>query len=109
MNINMVQRFPAARAKRIRALYELVRSKDDWMKPVSASVDEPALFAYLPDAQRQEAREAMMRDLQEAVSLHTGEPASVFIAVNGNAIRYHVRAAGHRMPPISAVGTRAVG
>ncbi|HEY2627647.1 MAG TPA: hypothetical protein VGI57_00900 [Usitatibacter sp.] len=98
MSITTLQRFPAARAKRMRALYEMVRSKDDWTQPISAAVDEPALFAYLPDGERRAAREAMMYDLQQAVALHTGESASVFVAVNGDAIRYHVRAAGYRAP-----------
>ncbi len=109
MNTRTIQRFPAAQAKRIRALYELVRNKDDWTKPICASIDEPAVFAYLPAEQRQAAREAMMRDLQQAVSLHTGESASVFVAVNDNAIRFHVRAAGYRAPVRTAANERLFG
>ena len=109
MSTNMVQRFPAARARKIRALYEMVRNKEDWTKPISAAIDEPALFAYMPDPRRQAARESMMRDIQEAVALHTGEAASVFVAVNGNTIRYHVRAAGYRAPVLQGAEMRQFG
>jgi hypothetical protein len=109
MNKGTVSRFPAARARRIHALYEMVRNKADWAQPISAALDEPAVFAYLPDPHRQVARESMMRDLQEAVAFHTGEAASVFVAVNGSAIRYHVRAPGYRAPEARTNPTRLFG
>jgi hypothetical protein len=106
MSKHTVQSFPVARARKMRALYEMVRNRKDWRQPINASVDEPAMFAYLPDPQRQVARESMMRDLQQAVTLHTGEATSVFVAVNGNAIRYHVRAGGYRAPAINVAATK---
>ncbi|HTS84496.1 MAG TPA: hypothetical protein VMG61_05275 [Usitatibacter sp.] len=97
MSKTMVQSHPAAaRARRFRALYEMVRNRADWTRPIDASVDEPAIFAYLPGARRLAAREALRNDLKEAVAFYTGEDASVFVSVNGDSVRFHVRAPGYR-------------
>jgi hypothetical protein len=105
MSKSTKQRFQVARTKRMRALFDMVRNRSDWNMPINTALDEPALFAYLSDAQRREARESMVNELQEAVAIHTGEEATVFVAVNGDAIRYHVRATGHRAP--ERAGSRA--
>jgi len=96
MSSSMVPSYPAARAKRFRALYDLVRNRQDWTKPISTSLDEPAVFAYLPDAKRRAAREALVADLQQAVAVYTGEPARVFVAMNGDSVRFHVTAPGYK-------------
>jgi hypothetical protein len=102
MSKSMVPTYPSARAKRFRALYDMVRNKDDWTQPVSTTLDEPAVFAYLPDHKRLAAREALVADLKQAVEVYTGEPAKVFVAMNGDSVRFHVTASGYR-----AVGRQA--
>jgi len=104
MTRSMVQGHPpAARARRFRALYEMVRNREDWTRPIDASVDEPAIFAYLPDARRLAAREALRNDLLEAVSFFTGGEAAVFVSMNGDSVRFHVRAPGYRARGPAAV------
>jgi hypothetical protein len=93
---SMVPTYPPARAKRFRALYDMVRDKEDWTKPVTTTLDEPAIFAYLPEPKRRAAREALVADLQQAVAVFTGEPAKVYVALNGDSVRFHVSAAGFR-------------
>lgn len=98
MSKSMVPTYPPARAKRFRALYDLVRNRQDWTQPIDTSLDEPAVFAYLPDNKRRAAREALAADLQQAVTVYTGEPATIFVALNGHSVRFHVRAAGCKAP-----------
>ena len=106
MSKSMVPAYPPARARRFRALYDLVRNKDDWTKPVSTSLDEPAVFAHLPEPKRRAAREALVADLQQAVAVYTGEPAKVYVAMNGDSMRLHVSAAGYRAVGRAATVTR---
>ena len=106
MGRSMVQAYPPARAKRFRALYDLVRNKDDWTKPINASLDEPAVFAYLPEPTRRAAREALVADLQQAVAVYTGEAPKVYIAMNGDSVRFHVSAPGYRVVGKAAKVTR---
>jgi len=99
MSSSMVRGRPAAaRARRFRALYDLVRAREDWTRPIDTSIDEPAIFAYLPEPRRLRARECLRNDLEEAVSFFTGGQAAVFVSVNGDSVRFHVRAAGYRAP-----------
>ncbi len=106
MSRSMVPTYPPARAKRFRALYDLVRNKEDWTQPVSTTLDEPAVFAYLPDHKRRAAREALVADLQQAVAVYTGEPAKVYVAVNGDSVTFHVTAGGYRAVGKPATVTR---
>lgn len=109
MSKSMVPTYPPARAKRFRALYDLVRNRQDWTKPVETSIDEPAVFAYLPDDKRRAAREALAADLQQAVTVFTGEPATICVALNGDSVRFHVRAAGYKAAPKPATVKRLFG
>jgi hypothetical protein len=106
---SMVPAYPPARAKRFRALYDLVRNKDDWTKPIRMTLDEPAVFAYLPEPKRRAAREALMSDLQQAVAVYTGELPSIHVSLNGDSVRFHVSAPGHRAPGKPAVVRRIFG
>jgi hypothetical protein len=109
MSKTMVPAYPPARAKRFRALYDMVRNKEDWTKPITTTLDEPAVFAYLPDHKRRAAREALVADLLQAVEVYTGEPATVLVAMNGDSVRFHVSAAGYRAVGKPAVVRRVYG
>ena len=80
-----------ARAQRLRALFNMMRSLHGSRRPFAARVDEPALIALLPDAERYAARDAFVRDLQDAVAIFANQHAAVHATFDGSLVTYHVR------------------
>ena len=85
------QRLPG----RLRALFDLVKDRGDWRRPIDRTVDEPAAFAFMPPAKRESAREAFVRDLNEAIAHYTGERGTILARAGGDAVRFRVRARGY--------------
>ena len=79
------------RAQRLRTLFNMMRSLHGSRRPFAARVDEPAYIRMLPDAERREAREAFVCDLQDAVAMYADQFATVHASFDGSLVTYHVR------------------
>ena len=83
------------RPGRLRELFDLVKDREDWRRPIDKTLDEPAVITFMSEARRCAARQAFARDLNEAIAHYTGERGVVLSRAGKDRTRFRVRARGY--------------